>query len=177
MKTYKEILNESNLARVNQHIQDRNVGMITAHRGDSSPEENKRNNKELEKSIRSAGHGFVRVKGRYVENYGKPDARNVDEKSYLVIGKKGDDQGALKDFLVKHGQKYNQDSILHKAHNEETAKLHGTSEGGWPGAGNVEDVGKFHPGRAGEFHSVLRGKKTFNFSNESYELVFEDEII
>jgi hypothetical protein len=168
MKNYKEMLLETSLARVHQHTKDSNIGMITAHRGENTPEQNKAGNKELEKSIRDAGHGFAKVKGRYIENFGTPQAKAVDEHSYLVIGKRGDDSGELKNFLLQHGEKHGQDSILHKAHNEPTAKLHGTKEGGWPGKGEVADVGKWHPNRAGEFHSVLGGKKTFSF--ESFQL-------
>lgn len=164
---FKTLVNESSLSRVHQHSKGRNVGMITAHRGEYSADENKQRNKELEGHIRKAGYGFVKVKGRYVENHGTPQAKAVDEHSYLVIGKKGHDNGELKNFLKKHGEKHGQDSILHKAHDETTAKLHGTREGGWPGKGKVHDVGEFHPNRAGEFHTVMKGKRTFSF--ESYD--------
>lgn len=164
-KTYKEFINESSLSRVHAHTEGRNIGMITAHRGENTAQENKAKNKELEGHIRKAGYGFIHVKGRYVENHGTPQARNVDEHSYLVVGKKGDDKGELKHFLKKHGAHYNQDSILHKAHNEEHAKLHGTREGGWPGKDVEHDVGKWHPNRAGEFHTKMTGNRTFAFES------------
>lgn len=168
MKTFKEvktIFNESSLSRVHTHTQGRNIGMITAHRGENTKEENDRRNKELEKNIRAAGHGFVKVKGRYIENHGTENAHPVDEHSYLVIGKKGDDKGHLLNFLKKQGEHHEQDSILHKAHDEENAKLHGTKEGGWPGKGETHDVGKFHPNRAGEFHTAMKGSRTFAFES------------
>ena len=168
MKSYKNILLETSLARVFQHTKDSNIGMITASRGENTPEENKAGNKELEKSIKAAGHGYVKVKGRYVEGHGTPQAKNVDEHSFLVIGKKGDDKGELKNFLLQHGEKHGQDSILHKAHDEPTAKLHGTNEGGWPGKGEEHDVGVFHPNRVGEFHTAMKGNRTFAF--ESFQL-------
>jgi hypothetical protein len=168
-KTYQEFINESSLSRVHAHTEGRNIGMITAHRGENTAAENKAKNKELEGHIRKAGHGFVKVKGRYIENHGTDHAKAVDEHSYLVIGKKGDDKGELKGFLKKHGASYHQDSILHKAHNEDHAKLHGTKEGGWPGKDVEHDVGKWHANKAGEFHTKMRGNRTFAF--ESFEYV------
>lgn len=167
MQSFKNFLNEASLGRVHQHTQGRNIGMITAHRNEHTAQENKERNKNLEHDIRKHGYGFVKVKGRYIENHGTPQAKPVDEHSYLVVGKKGHDNGALKGFLKKHGEKYGQDSVLHKAHNESDAKLHGTREGGWPGKGKSESVGKWHPNRAGEFHSVMKGK-TFAFESVQF---------
>ena len=165
LKEAKTIFNESSLSRVHAHTQGRNIGMITAHRGENSKEENEKRNGELEKKIRGAGYGFVKVKGRYIENHGTENARPVDEHSYLVVGNHGDDKGHLLHFLKKQGEHYGQDSILHKAHDEDNAKLHGTKEGGWPGKGETHDVGKFHPNRAGEFHTVMKGSRTFSFES------------
>jgi hypothetical protein len=165
MQNFKTFINEASLSRVYAHTKDRNIGMITAHRGENTEKENKSRNKKLENSIRSAGFGHIKVKGRYVENHGTPQARNVDEHSYLVVGKKGDDKGHLLGFLKKHGEKYGQDSVLHKAHNEEHAFLHGTKEGGFPGKGEKHNVGTFHPNRAGEFHTAMKGSRTFAFES------------
>lgn len=167
MKTFSQLktqLNESSLARVYQHTMERNIGMVTAHRNEYTADENKARNRELESHIRKAGYGFVNVKGRYVENYGTPEAKNVDEHSYLIVGKKGDDKGELRNFLRGVGEKYGQDSVLHKAHNEKNAKLIGTKEGGFPGKDKEFDVGEFHPNRAGEFHTAMRNKRTFAFA-------------
>jgi hypothetical protein len=167
-KTYSQILQESSLARVYQHTKDRNIGMISAHRGENTAEENKTNTKELEGHIKNAGYGYIKVKGRYIENHGTPQAKNVDEHSFLVMGKKGDDKGALKGFLKTHGEHYKQDSILHKAHNENTAKLHGTKEGGFPGKDQEHDVGVWHPNKTGEFHTKMKGNRTFAFESFVY---------
>ena len=165
MQNFKTFINEASLSRVYAHTKDRNIGMITAHRGENTSKENNAKNDELENSIRSAGFGHIKVKGRYVENHGTPQARNVDEHSYLVVGKKGDDKGHLLGFLKKHGEKYGQDSVLHKAHNEEHAFLHGTKEGGFPGKGEKHNVGTFHPNRAGDFHTAMKGSRTFAFES------------
>lgn len=173
MKSFKEIINESGggLSRINQHVQGRNIGTITAHRGHLSAEENNHRNEQLKNDLKAHNFGYKKVTGKYIENYGKKDIeRPVEEKSFLVIGKKGDDKGQLKDFLLKHGQKYDQDSILHKAHNEEHANLIGTNDTGYPGKGVVSSVGKFHPDKVAEFHSSHKGK---NYTFES--LSFYDE--
>lgn len=171
MKTYKEFVQESSLSRVHSHTQGRNIGMITAHRGENTAEENNRNNDTLKKSIRDAGYGFIPVRGRYVENHGTPQARHVDEKSFLVVGKKGDDKGELKKFLIKHGEKHGQDSILHKPHDKEEAILHGTKEGAFPGKGKTHNLGNFHPNRASEFHTAMKGSRTFAFASESFDFL------
>jgi len=166
MQNFKTFLNEASLSRVYAHTKDRNIGIISAHRGENSPDENKAASASLHNDIRKAGFGLVNIHGRYVENKGTPQERKVSEHSYLVIGKKGNDSGHLLGFLKKHGEKYKQDSVLHKKHDEESAKLHGTREGGFPGAGETHDVGTFHPQRVGDFHSAMRGgKKTFTFES------------
>lgn len=161
---FKTVLNEASMSRVHAHTQGRNIGMITAHRGEHTAEENNARNAALKADIRKHGYGYIKVKGRYIENHGTEDARPVDEHSFLVVGKKGHDGGALKKFLTDHGKKYGQDSILHKAHDEEDAHLYGTREGGFPGMDKKHTVGKWHPNRAGEFHSVMKNK-TFAFES------------
>ena len=181
MLTFQQFLNESGLSRVFQHTQGRNIGMITAQRGGEAKndlerkhleKQNVERNRQLEGDIRKHGYGFTHVKGRYVENHGTPQARPVDEHSYLIHGKKGDDKGELKNFLTHHGEKYGQDSVLHKPHNSEHASLIGTKEGVFPGKGVEHPVGKWHPNRAGEFHSVMTGRhakgRTFAFESVQF---------
>jgi hypothetical protein len=60
--------------------------------------------------MRKAGYGFI-------------EGRRFDEKSLLVVGKKGEDGGALLGHLKHLGEKYGQESILHKPHNSEKASL------------------------------------------------------
>lgn len=168
MKTYKEFVNESSLGRIHSHMKDRNVGIISAHRGNKSPEENERNHQQLKKDVREHGFGYINVHGHYTEDKGLPTERKVKEKSIMVIGHKGDDGGKLKGFLKKHGEKYEQDTILHKSHDSKDAHLVGTShKAEWIKHGEHMNVGEFHPNRAGEFHSKLRNKsKTFQFGEE-----------
>lgn len=184
MKKLITFINEASLGRVHQHTQGRSLGMISASRGiDKEASEHEKNlqrkvdnenHDKLKSDLKNSGFGFIHVKGRYVENYGTPQSKNVDEHSFIVVGKKGNDKDKLLQFLKQHGEKYGQDSILHKRHDEEDAKLHGTSDtfkdfNGEPlGKGGTTSVGKWHPDRAGEFHSAMKGK-TFNFESVNYD--------
>lgn len=172
MKTFTQILTESGggLSRIAQHVKGRNIGTITAHRADYDAAENNRRNELLKNDLKDSGYGYKKVKGTYIEDYQGKNPRHVEENSFLVIGKKGDDKGKLKDFLTKHGEKYGQDSILHKPHNSDVGSLIGTNETGHPGKGNVASVGIFHPDRIAEFYSKHKGKNfAFYESIEIYE--------
>lgn len=165
IKRFNKVLLKSSLGRVFQHTKNRNIGMISASRGDLPSQENNRRHSAMAKDIRKLGYGFIRTKGRYIENYGKPEARAVDEKAFLVVGKKANDSGALLGHLKHLGAKYGQDSFLHKAYNSATAALHGTNETGYPGKDKSVDVGSWHPNRTGEFYSLLKNN-TFNFAEQ-----------
>jgi len=165
IQSFNKFLIEASFSRVLQHTRERNIGMISASRGNLPAHENRDRHSELENAVRKAGYGFIHVKGRYVENHGTPQARNVDERSLMVVGKKGDDKGALLGHLKSLGKKFGQDSILHKPHNLNTAQLHGTNATGYPGEGKSVDVGSWHPNKAGEFHSLMRNKKSFAFED------------
>jgi hypothetical protein len=163
----KTVSDEASLNRVHIHTSGRNIGMITAHHHGYTASENRDRNKQLAADIRKHGNGYIKVKARYIENYGTADARPVDEDSYLVIGRRGHDSGSLKGFLIKHGKKYDQDSIMFKAHDDQSARLHGTKEGEFPGLGKEHDVGEWHPNRAGEFHFAIRNE-TFSFESVQF---------
>jgi hypothetical protein len=169
MKAFKKVLHESSLARVFQHTKSRNIGMISASRGDLPASENNRRHNAMAADIRKAGYGFIKTQGHYVENFGKPNARSVKEKAFLVVGKKSDDKGGLLGHLKHLGQKYGQDSILHKSFDSDKAVLHGTNKTGFPGEGKTHYVGTWHPNRTGEFFSKMKNK-TFNFE-EGFEFV------
>ncbi len=85
--------------------------------------------------------------------------------SYLVIGNKGDDHGAMKGFLRKHGKKFGQDCVLYKAWDSDDVLLIGTKKDAWPGDGNIEAVGRWHPNRMGQFFSMLKNGRTFTFAS------------
>ena len=165
MKSFKTIINEASLGRVKQHTDNTNIAMITAHRNEHSAAENKQRNSDLENHLRKNGFGFTKVKGRYIENHGTKDAKSVDENSYLVTHKDGKH---LENHIKALGKKFGQDSVLIKHKDEPEAHLHGTREGGYPGLGKKQAVGKWHPNRAGEFHTAMKGK-TFAFGESVCE--------
>jgi hypothetical protein len=169
-KTINEtVLSEAatrSLSRVYNHAQNRNIGMISAQRGENTAAENRAADLELRDHIRKAGLGYVRVKSRYTENQGTPQERKVSERSLLVMGKKGHDSGHLLGHLRKWGKHYKQDAILHKTHDREDAELHDTK-----GDNKPMSVGKWHPNRTSEYSSHMKGGRSFVF--ESIEFVEE----
>lgn len=185
MQTFKTIINEESLARVYQHTHDRNIAIVTAMRANHKVEtleaarkklgipnltNAQYNNilmRELKKLIQQAGYGYNKIKGRYIENFGTENATPVDERSIFIIGPKGDDGGKFLKFVKNLGNKYDQDSVLYKAATEKNAKLYGTSNrpDGWPKKDETHDVGEWHPNRYPEFHSVMRGGRSFAFES------------
>lgn len=159
----KAIINEASLSRVYNHTQNRNIGLISAARGDKDAATNDNNHRELGNKIRKAGYGHIKVHGGYTENKGTPQERYVKEKSYLVVGKKGHDNGQLLGHLKKWGKQYEQDGVVHKPHDNEEATHHGLKDGV-----DTFGVGKWHPNRASDYASHLRKAK----SDKGF--VFED---
>jgi hypothetical protein len=179
MAEFSKYLLEQSFSRLLNHTQNRNIGLISAARGDLSPAENNHRHAQLKDDLRKSNLGYVRVSGAYTENKGEPNERHVKEKSLLVIGKEGHDNGHLLGTLKNLGKKYGQDSILHKSHEQKTAQLHGTNDSPFPGKDKSVDVGEWHPNRAGEFHSLLKGKpsKPFQFGEQVLfdpNVVYED---
>ena len=143
----------------------RSIGIISASRGHLSPEENAHRTQELHNDLKKAGHHIVKVQGSYTENYGKPDAKDVGEDSFIVMHPhKGDDHGYVFGSLNKLAMKYDQDSILHKPYDSESADLVGTNETGYPGLGKREPQGKYS-NEKGEFFSKLEDGRTFSFKH------------
>lgn len=177
IKKFSEFIAEDGLSRVYQHNNEgRNLGIISAQRSYTGAEndtkaknewnrQNNDNHRALGKDLEAKGYGFVRVNGR--SNEGTQESpRWANERSYLVVGKKGDDGGKLFSDLKELGEKYKQSSILHKPHNSASASLHGLRDDGWPARGETVNVGTFHPNRIGDFHTALRhGQKTFTYES------------
>ena len=147
IKPFSKVVLEASFTRVHQHTRNRNIGMILASRDDLTSEENRQRHTALKSDVRKAGYGFIDVKGS-----------NVDEKSLLVVGKIGDDEGHLLGHLKHLATKYNQDSILHKPHDLEKTLLHGTNETGYPGKDKHIEVGSWHTNRTAEFHSLMTNR-------------------
>jgi len=102
MQRFTQYLNEASLSRVYLHTQNRNVGIITAHRGENSALENAAKTANLKADIRQHGLGFIPIKCRYIEDKGLPTEKRMHDKSFLVTTHPNDN-GLLKGFLEKHG--------------------------------------------------------------------------
>ena len=97
----------------------------------------------LKSEVRKTGYGFI-------------EARHVDETSLLVVGKSGDDGGALLGYLKNLGKKYGQDLILHKPHNSDKALPYRTNE---TEKDKHIEVGFWHANKAAEFLSLMKSRK------------------
>jgi hypothetical protein len=147
---------------------NRALGTISAERGHLSPLENIARTKSLHNDLKATGHKVVPVKGGYIENHGTPDAKEVHERSFLVMHKNtGNDNGAIKKTLTTLGKKYDQDSILHKPHNSDIASLHGTNKASFPGYGKSVAVGKKQNYSGGEFFTEMPNGKRFTFGENT----------
>ena len=180
-ESYKDVpVNESSIGRMRYHATGSNVAIVTANRKDFNAETNLARNQELIKLIKKAGYGYIHVKGHYIEGYGTEQARPVEEHSFVVIGKRGNDNGKLLNDARSWGEHFGQDSIFYKKHDEDSANLYGTQVTGnsYPPYGHTMDLGRFHPNMAGDFHTELKNTKTFAFSESvdpnTIEFLFED---
>lgn len=163
----------ASLSRVYQHTKERNIGALTAFRNEYSLQENRERNKGLEKSIRDAGYGFIRVKGRYIENRGTDKEVPVDEESFIVIGGKTDeDKNKLNAFLTKLGAEYQQDSVLFKPYDDSEAHLVFTTG---KDKGTSFSVGEWAPTNLGEYFSVLgKGLDHFNTVRQAVNEILKE---
>jgi hypothetical protein len=88
IKPFSKDILEASFDRVHQQTRNRNIKMILASRDNVTSEENRKRHASLKSDVRKADYGLIDVEGRH-----------VDEKSLLVVGKSGDDGGALLGYL------------------------------------------------------------------------------
>ena len=175
VKKFQTYLEESSLSRLWRHSQEHDYGTITAFRyapncGEGTPytkKENLQRNKSLLAKLRSKGYGVTSIKGSYIENYGKPTAREVGENSFFVADMQ--DKGKLKKDLLALGKEFEQDSIIY-GDKAKSGILFGTSNcpDAYPGSGKKLTQGGAIFGKEGEFMSRVNGRP-FVFS-ESVEV-------
>ena len=98
------------------------------------------------------------IKGSYIENYKKPNAKEVVEEVFFVVDL--DDKGNLEKDLRKLGEEFEQDSILFIPKGGEKSTLIGTNkcEDGYPGYGKKVHFNKRQIGGDGEFFSRVNGR-------------------
>lgn len=145
------------LSRVWHHAKTRNIGIISADRGEHKPSERRNNRNLLKADIRQAGFGYIHARGRFIENLGTKEERPVDEHSFIVIGN-DQDSGNLKGFLKKMGKKYQQDSVIHKPYGSEDAFMIDTK-----GNNDMVNLGKFHPNKMSMYQTKMKGPRTFTY--------------
>jgi len=179
----RQPLNEISLSRVASHVKDRPFALLTAFRFKNKEtgelitlQTNRSNNAKLENDIRAAGLGFVKMLGRYEEDYGDKKVM-VTEESFMVIGRDNSPAqvGVVKGFAKKTGQKYGQDCVLFKDPNRKDAVLIGTRKDAWPGLGVVASVGEFSPMKLNGIYTELKkknslGARGFKFESVEYPL-------
>lgn len=170
----KDILNESSLTRIYQHMSEHDTGVVTAFRyapdcGKGKPyvrKENLQRNKLLLAKIFSKGYNVVALRGAYIENFGTKDAREVNENTFFVVDIK--DAGNLLSDLKLLGEEFEQDSILFVPKGGLGAELHGTNHcpNSYPGYGNIIKYNTRQLGKDGEFFSRVKNRP-FSFIPES----------
>lgn len=177
----------SSLSRIWMHVKQNPVpiGIITAFRQRYKKSENLKRNAVLAGQLRSAGFGFIRMEGHYVEGFGGDNPKDAFEHVFFVIGQPDESRyeeheeepgydNLFKDKLIRLGYYWYQDSILFKPSYDEHAYLIGTRERNedgekvWPGMNKVVKAGIFHPQQVGEFYSKMR-KNTFMFTSQLNE--------
>jgi hypothetical protein len=171
-------LNEASLGRIYQHVVSnpklKNWGVVTASRGELSPAENKKRNKELEADLRKMGYGFVHVDGMWQECR-KPDTEYKDcpddmkvptqEKSLFI-------PNISQEHIQALGKKYQQDSVLF-ADDETRAKGEATFIDSK--SGEAFNIGKFSPGKIAQGYSKIKGGKVFTFEPKAEEEPKKDD--
>lgn len=161
-----ERVDERGVSRVWRHMQEHDTGTITAFRyakdcgeGDVyTKSQNKGRNKQLLAKLMSKGYSVTAVQGKYIENFGTKDAREVGENVFLVVDIK--DGGSLKSDLRKFGEEFDQDSILFIPKGGKSGSLIGTNKcpNGYPGYGKVVNLKNPVFGASGEFMTKVGGR-------------------
>ena len=92
MKDFKQIINESSLSRMRQHMIEHDTAMITAFRGyvkDENGEQitvtrkqNLKRNAQLKAELNKR-YNITVVQGKYIEDYGTNDAKEVGEVTFF----------------------------------------------------------------------------------------------
>jgi hypothetical protein len=128
-----------------------NLGLITAHRPEFTPAENRRRMGELRADIGDR-FGLLQVRGRYVPN---SEGAPIEERAFLLRGK-ADDSGNLKGFLRKAGRKFDQEAMILKGDGQD-AILFALKELPALGlvTGDKKNLGRFRLNQIGRYHALL----------------------
>lgn len=160
----REALDRS-MARVHQHAQTRSIGMISANLAANTAEANRDALHALKQAVRQAGFGYAHVRGMAKER-----DQIVSEPSLLLIGREGDDP-ALRNFLIRQGQKFDQSDVIYKSGDSDDATMIHTRDDPDGHVGNEFNLGPWHANRtAAQFFTGLKGKRHFDFGESLEEM-------
>jgi hypothetical protein len=161
LKTFNEYLTETSLSRVWDTFTNPDIvaGIMSASRQERSPRENAAATLELSWKVRAAGYGFVYVDGHWVEMGPTGLAKPVDETSIVIRGG-AKDNGRLKGYLRKWMAEYDQEGVIFKPEGETYVILMTEN-------GTETRIGRFHPDRAADMMTKLRGNGERSFVFES----------
>ena len=167
MKTFKEFMQESSLARIKSKSDKGGMAIISGSRGDKSAKENRARAKQLDKDIRGKGlPGATKVSGRWDEKDDKTGkTTKVKERSHVVTsGKKG--KRKFKKAVKALGKKYGQDAILTQT--KKTGTVSATRKGGLGKDKQGRNVkrftaGKMRPGKTSPAGDTKIKGKTFTY--------------
>lgn len=161
-----ERVDERGVSRVWRHMKEHDTGTITAFRyakdcgeGDVyTKSQNKGRNKQLLAKLQSKGYSVTAVQGKYIENFGTKDAREVGENVFFVVDIQ--DKGSLQKDLRKFGEEFEQDSILFIPKPGDLGQLIGTNKcpNGYPGYGKTVSLKNPVFGQGGEFMTKVNGR-------------------
>lgn len=163
-----QIINESSLSRIYRHTKEHDSGTISAFRsrrdcdrGESyTQRENNQRSYVLKNKLLSLGYGVTKTSVVFIENYGTPEATEIEEISYLVVDI--NDKGTLKEDLIELGRYFDQDSITFSNASDEYYLIStNTCPNGYPGKGTIgveKRIGVPVFGKSGETYSKINGR-------------------
>ena len=161
MKTFKEFMQESSLARIKSKSDKGGMAALSASRAGKSAKENRARAQQLDRDIRGRGlGGATKVTGSYVEKGDDGKEKRVKERSHVVTsGKMG--KRKFKKAVKALGKKYGQDAVITQTKGKGGATLARTRKGGLPKR-NIP-IGKMKPqGKSPEGQTQIKGK-TFTY--------------
>lgn len=148
---------------------------ISASRDNLSEEENKKRTGSLYNDLSKVKVGnkpafsIVPVVGYYQES-GRKECS--EEKSFLILARKGTDVKKFRTLMDKLGNKYQQDSVLLRTPGQDTTQYLYTSNTKEHKKGDVESIGRFLPNRVTGYVSKFMKKNrkgSFSFRHPEYD--------
>jgi len=177
-KVVHQVIQESSLSRIRQHVEQHDCAIITAFRNNPSEHDscvhddkapsihqdqnlkpiniNKLNNRDLKATLLKLGYGVTAVDGTFVENFSTPKAVEVKEDSLFVVNLT--DNPLFYNQIKNLGKKYCQDSVLIVPQGGKDVKLYGTNNSQFPGLDGEVSIGNFVYGKSAEIMTKVNNR-------------------